>query len=161
MTWSLRIFNGDLVKSNDNSIDTVRGSDKVVQDLLCWIKEPFGTDPINPDLGSFIDIGSGGETFVINNKSVYIPEDFSEMVLSEIRRIITAYQARQNFRFRKEVSEYGDVVTFDEDEIIQSVVVDYIKDYDTLYITIDLRTIGGEIYSFSVPVQNDGIIKGA
>jgi hypothetical protein len=160
MTWSLRIFNGDLVKGNDNSIDVVRGTDKVIQDIMCWIREPYGTDPVNPDLGSFIDTGVGGETFVINNRTVYIPEDFSEMVLSEIRRIMSAYQARQNFRFRQEVSEYGDVVTFDEEEIIQSFVIDYIKDYDTLYITIDLKTVSGGIYSFSVPVQNSAIIKG-
>ena len=160
MTWSLRIFNGDLVKSNNNSIDVVRGSDKVVQDLLCWIKEPFGTDPINPQLGSFIDIGNGGETFVINNKSIYVPTDFTDMVISEVKRIIVDYQSKQNLRFKKEIDQYGDVVTFDEDEIIQTFAVNYIKDYDTLYITIDLRTVSGENYSFSIPVQSDSIIKG-
>jgi hypothetical protein len=160
MTWSLRILNGDLAKGYDNSIDTVWGSDKVIQDLMCWIRQPIGTDPMNPELGTFIEIGEAGQTFVINNQMVDLPSDFSQMVLSEIRRVISAYQLDQGTRARDEIAQFGRVVTFQDDEIIGNFTVNYTENYDTLYVTISIDTITGESYTLNVPVQNDAIIKG-
>lgn len=161
MTWSLRIFNGDLVKSNSNSMDVVYGADKVVQDLICWIREPIGTDPVNPQLGTFIEVGEQGQVFSLNDEIVNLPEDFADLVISEIRRVIVAYQRQQSLRFRKEVTEYGDAVTFEDDELINTFSVNYVKNYDTMYITINLSTVDGETYTLDVPVQNDSIIKDA
>ncbi len=160
MTWSLRIFNGDLAKGYDNSLDVVWGSEKVIQDLICWIKEPIGTDPLNPQLGSFVDIGETGQTFIINNKMIDLPSDYQSLVISEIKRLIGEYQTIQQIRINQEVAQFGRVFTFEDDEIISNYNINYIVNYDTLYVTVDLETITGNQYSFNIPVQNDGIIRG-
>jgi hypothetical protein len=154
MTWSFRIVNGDLVKGPGNSIDIVTGPDKVVQDLMCHIKEPYGTDPLNPDLGSFIYTEEEGTVIYANGITNFLSDDYSEMVVSEIKRIIEAYQEKQMARLRAELQEYNGLYTFSDNEIIENFNIYYQNDYDTLYITIDLEMVSGDYFSIDVPIEN-------
>lgn len=159
MTWSLRIFNGDLIKGLNNSLDTVRGSEKVVQDLICWIKEPIGSDPLNPDLGSFIDQGGEGETYLVRNEAVSLPSNYSDLVISEITRLIKDYQRKQSVNIENEMSQFGRIVTFQPDEIINDFKINYVQNYDTLYVSVNLKSVSGE-YMFNIPVKSEAVIRG-
>ena len=160
MTWSLKISNGDLAKGYDNNLEVVRGSEKVVQDLICWIREPIGTDPVNPDVGSFIQNGIEGETYLVNNNMVVMPNDYSQMVISEISRLIQYYQVVQNTKLEQEIAQFGRVVTFDEDEIIYKFDINYIENFDTLYVAVNLQTITGDVYVLNIPIKSNSIVKG-
>jgi len=160
MTWSLKISNGDLAKGYDNNLEVVRGSEKVVQDLMCWIRHPVGTDPMNPDLGSLIEYGEQGKTYMINKEMVVLPEEYEDLVVSEINRLIRYYQSYQGMRIEQEINQFGRIVTYDQDEIINNFNIDYIKNYDTLYISVNLETISGELYRLNIPIQNEATVRG-
>ena len=154
MTWSLRLENGDLVKGPGNSIDTIMGPRKVVQDLICWIKEPYGSDPLNPELGSFIDIAEEGSVIYANGQANFFSDDYSEMVVSEISRIITEYQVKQMARLQIELQKYNGLYTFSQDELIENFNIYYQRDYDTLYVRVDLQMVSGDFFQFELPVQS-------
>jgi len=160
MTWSLKISNGDLAKGYNNNLEIVRGSEKVVQDLMGWIRHPIGTDPLNPQLGSLIEYGEQGKTYMVNNSMVVLPDEYEELVVSEINRLIRHYQSVQNVRVQQEVFKFGRIVTFDQDEIIDNFKVDYIKNYDTLYVSVNLETMSGELYRLNIPIQNEATVRG-
>jgi len=160
MTWSLKISNGDLAKGYDNNLEVVRGSEKVVQDLMCWIRHPIGTDPLNPQIGSLIEYGEQGKTYMINNSMVVLPDEYEELVVSEINRLIRQYQSVQNIRIEQEIFKFGRIVTFDQDEIIENFEVDYVKNYDTMYVSVNLQTISGELYRLNIPIQNAATVRG-
>lgn len=154
MTWSLRLFNGDIVKGPGNSIETVQGPSKTVQDLICWIREPYGTDPLNPELGSFIDIGEEGNSIYANEKLNIFDDDYSQMVVSEISRIINEYQVKQMSRLRIELQKYNGLYTFADNEIIENFNIYYQRDYDTLYVRVDLEMVSGDVLQFDIPVES-------
>lgn len=160
MTWSLKISNGDLAKGYNNNLDIVRGSEKVVQDLICWIREPIGTDPINPELGSFISNGAEGETYLVKNSMIVLPDDYSQLVVSEINRLIQQYQTSQTAKLEREISNFGRVISFDQDEIINKFDINYIENYDTLYVSVNLETINGQVYVLNLPVKSNAINRG-
>jgi len=153
MTWSLRLENGDLVRGSGNSLDTIMGQDKVIQDLFCWIKEPYGTDPLNPELGSFIEIGDESSGVLIDGTVSYFSNDYAEMVVSEIRRIINAYRTKQMARLRVELQQYNGLYTFTDSEIVERYNVFYESNYDILYVTVDLEMVNGDFYRLNVPVS--------
>jgi hypothetical protein len=160
MTWSLRLENGDLVKGPGNNLETIEGPDKVVQDLLCWIREPYGTDPLNPELGSLIDVAEEGTVVFSNGITNFLPNDYSEMVVSEIRRILSGYQANQMARLKTELHQYNGLYTFSDNEIIEDFNIMYQNDYDTVYITITLQMVSGDYYSVDIPVQSPSNLQG-
>lgn len=159
MTWSLKIFNGDLIKGENNSLGTVWGAEKVIQDLLCWIRHPIGTDPLNPRLGSFISQGTEGETYLLSNETITLPDNYSRMVISEIERIIREYQSMQGMKIEQELSQFGRIVTFSEDEIIQSFNIKHIENVDTLYISIYITTASDSSFDIKIPIQGEAISR--
>lgn len=161
MTWSLRLENGDLTKEAGSSLDIIQGPDKVIQDLLCWIKEPYGTDPLNPELGSFIDSGEEGTVLYANGEVGYFSNDYSQLVVSEIKRIINEYQLRQTTRLRLELQKYNGLYTFSDNELIERFNIFYQNNYDTVFITIDLEMVSGDLYRLEVPVAaNSTVLEG-
>ena len=160
MTWSLKISNGDLAKGYDNNLEVVRGSEKVVQDLLSWIRHPLGTDPLNPEIGSLIENGEEGKSYIINNNMVVLPEEYDHLVISEISRLISYYQSVQATRIEQEILQFGKIITFDQDEIIYKYNIKHAKSYDTLYVSINLETISGNRFVINIPIQNSATVRG-
>lgn len=160
MTWSLKISNGDLAIGKNNSLAIVTGTRKVVQDLLCWIKHPIGADPLNPDLGSFIENGEGGASFLVAGEQVSLPEDFQDLVVSEVRRLINRYMSIQQKRANQEIAQFSRLVTINEDELILRYEISSKVNYDTMYLTINLITAYGDVYNLDIPFQDAAIIRG-
>lgn len=153
MTWSLRLQNGDLVKGKGNSLSVIRGPEKVAQDIFAWLLEPYGTDPLNPTLGSFIEAPEGSVVFV-NNQEIILPSNYRDLVISEVKRILSVYRNRQNTRLEVESSLYGGKYTLDDNELINSFSVDWEQVTDTLYIDITLEMYSGDLIDLEVPVDN-------
>jgi hypothetical protein len=107
MSYSLMIANSDL-SFNGTSLDTVDGSNKLVQDLMCCVLEPMGTDQMYPSFGSLIDGGIDPNGDVISGV-IGTPNDgvAAALVSSEIQRICAAYQAQQQARYSNDVQTYG------------------------------------------------------
>lgn len=154
MTWSLYLNNGDIVKGSGNSLTRIQGAQKVVQDLICWIREPFGTNPMHPDIGTFIYSGEEGAVIQYGQDTIFLADDYSEMVVSEIARVTRAYQDRQVARLREETQEYDGLHTFQPDELLKSFNVYTNQLYDTLYVTIELFMYNGEGIQLDIPVMS-------
>jgi hypothetical protein len=120
MSWSLEIRNGDFALTGSN-LGTLKGSEKMLQDLRHYILERMGTDTAHPGYGSLID---GGVTpdgtvhrGVIGNPNF----DFAQLeVEADIARIIREYQGRQLSRAKYDKMTYGRA-TLTPDEVVLGV----------------------------------------
>ena len=57
-------------------------------------------------------------------------------------------------RLRIELQKYNGLYTFSDDEIIENFNIYYQRDYDTLYVRVDLEMVSGEVFEFDIPVQS-------
>lgn len=153
MTWSLRLSNGDLVKGKGNSLAVVTGPEKVAQDLFAWFLEPYGTDPLNPTLGSFIDYPEG-MVVSLNGEEYVLPRNYRDLVVGEINRLISNYTRRQRIRIRLEAGLYDGKHTLQEDEVISDYEVIAEQVEDTLFISITLTFSDGDSVDLEIPVEN-------
>lgn len=67
MSFDLKITNGDLV-INQGQLQTVKDSEKLIQDILKICLTDVGSNPLHPSYGSFLSrsvIGNPSETSVI------------------------------------------------------------------------------------------------
>lgn len=67
MSFDLKIVNGDLV-INQGALQTVRDSEKLIQDILKICLTDVGSNPLHPSYGSFLSrsiIGNPSQTSVI------------------------------------------------------------------------------------------------
>ena len=121
MTWSLQVANGDLVKGKGNALQQIRGPEKVAQDVRASITEPYGSDPLNPTFGTFIDLPQGNFVeFQDNDDMVFSTEDYPTLIIDEVNRILENYQAAQLLRLKAEIDFYNGKHTFDENELVDS-----------------------------------------
>lgn len=154
MTYSLNIKGGDLSLGGPGGLSTVTSTDKLVQDLKCWLLEAMGTDPIHPDYGSMLDGGHvpGGPEMAGMIGSA-IDSTTLMQVESEVRRILSAYQQQQVNRIQIEQSLYNGKNTYTFGEVLLSVdAVEAVQFRDTIVVNVSLRTANGQTISFSQPV---------
>ena len=145
MTWSLAIKNGD-ISYGQNGLNTVTGSDKLVQDLSCAILEPLGTDYSDPNFGSVIQGGVDADGIVYpgyigapNNPAM------QSLIASEIQRICQNYQIEQIQRNQNDLSQYG-VSTLSAGEALLNVTSVQVQQVNTMaYVIAELTTGGGSI----------------
>lgn len=155
MTWSLQIQNGDIGYNGPGGLQQVSGTSKVIQDLRDWMLEPEGTDPVNPTFGSDLNGGMNPDGTLIPG---FIGPVISGEVLldieSELRRILTAYQAQQLARIQLESSLYSGQNTYSAGEILASVNNVDVEQYgDTVVATISITTSNGNSLTFTQPVS--------
>lgn len=84
MTYSLAVSGGDLVKQGRELV-IVHGSDKLRQDMTCWLIERYGGNQFHPGYGSILESYIGS---VINTNT-------KAQVYSEILRVLNNYQNMQ------------------------------------------------------------------
>jgi hypothetical protein len=159
MTWSLKLQGGDLVKGKGNSLSTINGSDKVQQDLKNWILTEFGSDPFAPGYGSIIEheentIVKTGED---SSDVLFVPESKLDLVVSEVDRIISRYQALQLVRLQRETVEFNGRHTFSSGEIIQEYEIEYEQITDTLYVDVILTLLNDETKAVSLTVKGQNV----
>jgi hypothetical protein len=114
-------------------------------------------DPLNPGLGSFIDSGEEGTVFYSNGQTVFLDDNYPDMVVSEIRRIVEGYRINQLARLRLELRQFNGLHTFSENEIIENFNIFYEQDVDTMFLTIQLEMVSGDYFSIDIPVASPSV----
>lgn len=138
---SARLRNGDFVLSSSGEITMATGSERLIQELTCWLLESMGTDPVNSKFGSLL-AGMIGTAILSGAVSD---------IKTEITRVINNYIAYQN----SIMSGYTfDSTTFlklyTPDEILSSVEnVAVVARQDAIVVTITIRTLSGNPVSIS------------
>jgi hypothetical protein len=152
MSYSLMIANGDL-SFNGASLDTVDGSDKLVQDLTCCILEPMGTDQMYPSFGSLIDGGIDTNGDVISGV-IGTPNDSvaAALVNGEVQRICDAYQSQQQARYSADVQTYGKPTITASEALLSVDGVVATQTTDVMSINATLSTGVGNL-SVTLPVS--------
>jgi len=154
MSWSLALVDGDLAKGPGGSLATVVDEYKVAQDLFCWIFHPFGADPMNPTYGSFID-SPGGFSVNIAGKTYFLPTNYSDLVNSEVTRILNAYITNQGNKVNFQSAVYGGNIRVSPDEIISGYDISSQVVDQSLYISITLTFSGGGQATLQIPLKNN------
>lgn len=152
MTWSLRLYHGDLQKQG-SQLAKASNETKLVQDLRCQFLYQMGIDKNHPDYGSLIDGG------VMPNGTIrdsLIGMDDKEYVKSllytEIQRVISDYQERQLARAKMDKMMYGKA-TLTKAEVIASVQGITVNEYlDGLKVIISLETGANTVQSIELSV---------
>lgn len=154
MSKSLRLVNGDLSISN-RSLDTVRGKDKLFQDLSLWLRERIGTDPMTPTFGSTLDGG------ILNNQEIpsfigrTLNPIISAQIQAEIYRILVLYQKKQLEKIKAEASRYQGKNTLDPDEVIDT--IDSVSTSSlgtTVVVRVMLTTLANNNLNFVLPIKD-------
>ena len=153
MSQSLMIANGDLSVAG-RSLQVVSGQDKLLQDLMCWILEPVGTDPATPTAGSTLDGGIVNGQFIPS----YIGDVFSTMgqlaIQAEVEGIVKNYQTYQLQKMQGEAYQYGGKTTLTQDEVISS--IDNVTSTFTggvLIVQVFITTLSNTSLQVTIPVS--------
>lgn len=125
MSFSLKVVNGDLSISA-GKFDLVSGTEKLTQDLTCWLTERYRDDRFHPNYGSILDSYIGG---------VIQADETIVRVQSETQRVLANYQQMQMARFREFPNK------FLPSELLQSVNgVDVSLSYDKVIVLVRITT---------------------
>lgn len=115
----------------------VSGTDKLIQDLNCWLREAYGVDRFHRSYGSVLPSFIGR---VITDDALFEVE-------VEVRRVLQNYQAVQIRHLRETPSVFSRAELLDE--IIDVKVT---PSYDRVNVHIKIRTASGEVGSLKVGV---------
>lgn len=143
MTWSIQLRNGDLALGQA-SLGTVTGSQKLAQDLRCFILERMGTDDLHPSYGSLIDGGTRNGEYVAGVIGELNDDLTLTVIEGELRRIVKAYQAMQLERARADRDRYGKATLSKGEVLIQLTSIEAQRAQDALYLTLNLLTAQDE-----------------
>lgn len=148
------IANGDL-SFNGSSLDTVQGSDKLVQDLMCCVLEPMGTDDMHPTFGSLIDGGIDQDGDQVPGV-IGTPNDAyaAAYVDSEIQRICQQYQTQQQTRYTNDIAVYGTSTITASEALLSIDDISAVSSMDHLIVTASLSTGSGQI-PVSLPIASN------
>lgn len=154
MSWSLQVHNGDLALGGAQ-FATVTGSDKLVQDLRCYILESMGTDDMHPDYGSIIDGGIDSDGTVYASIIGETNPSQTEMFLrTEFSRIIREYQDMQLSRAKADRITYGRV-TLTKGEVLYSVTnISFTWNADTVHVLLSLVVGSGEDIAIPLTISS-------
>jgi len=136
-------------------LQTIRGKDKLFQDLSLWLRERIGTDPMTPTYGSTLDGG------IVDNENVpsFIGRTINPFVAgqiqSEVYNNIIKYQKAQLQKIKNESSIYQGKNTLDPDEVINT--IDSIKTSNigtTVVVRVVLTTLSNQQINLTLPLTN-------
>lgn len=154
MSKSLAIVGGDLAIQG-RSFQTVKGRDKLVQDLTSWFLYPLGGDPLTPTYGSTIE-GAFQNGQEIPGLIGGVARSQSLLDLkAEFADMLDQYQADQLAKIQSEVIQYQGQTTLDPDEVIKSVdSIVVSQDQDVILVGITLTTLDNTQFQLTIPIQS-------
>lgn len=138
----LALQNGDLVLGQ-GGFATVRGPNKVRQDLSCALREPIGTDRFHRAWGSTLQSYIGDA----------VGPDTLTMIESEVYRVVQNYMVTRAGLLQQ---EYIDNLrpNFDAGEIISAITgVDVQQQEDRCHVRVSLTTLSQERLTLVATVE--------
>jgi phage baseplate assembly protein W len=154
MSKSLQLVNGDLFISN-RSLQTIRGKDKLFQDLSLWLRERIGTDPMTPTYGSTLDGGTINDQDVPSFIGTTLNPFLIGQIQAEVYGNIIKYQKAQLEKMKSEASIYQGKNTLDPDEVINT--IDSIKTSNvgtSVVVQVTLTTLSNQALNLTLPLTN-------
>jgi hypothetical protein len=154
MTYSLDIRSGDISLDGPGGFAVVKGHDKLIQDLRCWLLEEIGNDPMHPELGSALDGGVLPDGTIIETTIGNIITKKAALDLeNELRRVIGVYQTQQLAKIRSEQMTYGGIYHLDPGEILLGISdIQVVQSGATLVARVTLRTADSVLIPLALPV---------
>lgn len=153
------IKEGDLVVGNGR-MATVTGSQKLVQDLRCWVLQRMGSDPYQLGYGSLIEGGVQPNGVVVESPIGMVITNWGEVesfISSDIQRIVSLYQNEQSRRIREDQSIYNKI-TLTPDEILKSLDnITYEVQEDTLNVVIHISNMAGQSFEVGLLTEGTGL----
>lgn len=132
--YDLKITDGDLAVRGDGNITKIYGAERIVQDLSCWILEPFNTDPMYSRFGSTVWDMIG--TTVTN--------DNLGQLRAEITRVVNNYYEYQQRQISQAVGNGTFNYAFPNDEVIGSIdSIDVSAMADSVSVVVKLTMASG------------------
>lgn len=132
--YDLKITDGDLAVRGDGNITKIYGAERIVQDLSCWILEPFNTDPMYSRFGSTVWDMIG--TTVTN--------DNLGQLKAEITRVVNNYYEYQQRQISQAVGNGTFNYAFPNDEVIGSIdSIDVSAIADSVSVVVKLTMASG------------------
>jgi len=144
---TLQVSNGDIVLDNGGRLQFVQGSNKLIQDLALWLKEPIGTGFTTPNFGSILPslVGSSETAAVI------------AQVQSEVSRILGLYQSQQLLDLQS-AQNTSQLANWNKSEIISTInSIDVSSSYTTINIYVGITTLAGANLTLSLAVDSNGV----
>ena len=152
---NFKLSNGDLVLGKSNRLEIVSDEDKLIQDLKCWLLEPYGTGFMTPNFGSFLEYP--GPRGIVGRQ---IGTQTEAELSSEIDRILSLYQAAQQEKIK--LARYNNNLNiFSRREILNRIkdIVISINGtrIDAYNVKITIETASGSELSMSATTGTEGV----
>ena len=155
MSKSLSVVNGDLTVEAGRQFDTVRGINKLKQDLHLHILEHIGTDPSTPSYGSTLDGGRQDDgTDIPSFIGQLMSEERASDARAEILRVLTRYQQDQLEKMKRESIQFRGQHTLEAGEVIHRIdsVVSRIVG-TTIIVQAILTTLNNQAVKITIPIE--------
>lgn len=132
--YDLKITDGDLAVRGDGNITKIYGAERIVQDLSCWILEPFNTDPMYSRFGSTVWDMIG----------TTVTSDNLGQLKAEITRVVNNYYEYQQRQISQAVGNGTFNYAFPNDEVIGSIdSIDVSAIADSVSVVVKLTMASG------------------
>jgi len=143
---TITVSNGD-IQLNSGKIQFSVGSDKLIQDLSLWLKEPIGTGYTTPNFGSTLTSMIGGSQ---SGSTV-------SMVTHEIIRVLQLYQGQQII-YLQNAQNSAQLSNWNKSEIIQSVTsVDVSISNTTVLASVTVITLSNSTINLNLAIDSNGV----
>lgn len=152
---NFKLFDGDFIKGKSRRLETVIDENKLIQDLNCWLLEPYGIGFMTPNFGSFLDY-PGSRGFIGRP----IGTETEMELYGEIERILSLYQASQKEKIK--LARYNNQLNvFSRKEILNkikniSVSINPMRP-DSYIVKIDIETAAGQELILDVTTSMEGV----
>lgn len=158
----LKVQNGDLVMGPNNQLKTVRGEEKLIQDLTLFLMEPIGTSFLTPRFGSTLNSMSSRDPMG-RQQSSFIGTNMTEVAVAEIAaevdRVLSVYQQGQ-VNSVKDAKNNGMLYMFSRGEILNTInSIDSEIIDDMVLIKASITTGLGETIGITARVNEDGSVN--
>lgn len=158
--YKLKVQNGDFVLGPNNQLMTVKGKEKLVQDLRLFLQEPLGTSFMTPRFGSSLNSTVGRDSMG-RQQSAYIGTAMDEVavaeIVAEVDRVLSVYQQGQ-VNTVKDAKTSGMLYMFSRGEILNSInEIESTIVGDMVVIKADITTGAGENIQVTAMVTERGV----
>lgn len=156
----LKVQNGDFVLGPNNQLVTVRGKEKLVQDLRLFLQEPLGTSYLTPRFGSTLNSMAARDPLG-RQQSAYVGTEMNEVaiaeIVAEVDRVLSVYQQGQ-VNAVKDAKTSGMLYMFSRGEILNTInKIDSQIVGDVVVIKADITTGTGENLQITATVDERGV----
>jgi len=146
---TITVSNGDIQLSN-GKIQFSTGSDKLVQDITRWLKEPLGTGYTTPNFGSTL-VGMVGEAQNVNSTSI---------IENEVFRVLQLYQGQQILSLQQ-AQNAAQLSYWNKGEIIQSIVSINAQPSSaqgtSIIVSVSLLTLNSDPVNLRISIDYNGV----